>query len=66
MAGAATSGRLFRAFAPRPILLVAADKDDIFPASHYGLDRRISNVQLIRNEEVITDSALAARGWREP
>jgi hypothetical protein len=41
-----------RAFAPRPILLVAADKDAIFPASHYADSiAEIPNIQLIRNEE---------------
>jgi uncharacterized protein len=41
-----------RAFAPRPILLVAADKDTIFPASHYTDSIAwVPNIQLIRNEE---------------
>ena len=41
-----------RAFAPRPILLVAADKDAIFPPSHYADSiARLANVRLIRNEE---------------
>jgi uncharacterized protein len=52
-----------RAFAPRPILLVAADKDVIFPASHY-MDSLagFSNIQLIRNEE--SDHGFSAyRPW---
>ena len=41
-----------RAFAPRPILLIAADKDAIFPPSHYADSiARLANVQLISNEE---------------
>jgi uncharacterized protein len=41
-----------RAFAPRPILLIAADEDPIFPPSHYADSiARLANVQLISNEE---------------
>jgi uncharacterized protein len=52
-----------RAFAPRPILLVAADKDAIFPASHYADSiAGIPNIQLIRNEE--SDHGFSAcRPW---
>jgi uncharacterized protein len=52
-----------RAFAPRPILLVAADKDAIFPASHYtGSIAGLPNIQLIRNEE--SDHGFSAcRHW---
>jgi len=41
-----------RAFAPRPILLVTAGKDNIFPPSHYE-DSIIGfpNIQLVHNEE---------------
>jgi len=52
-----------RAFAPRPILLVAADKDAIFPPSHYSDSiAKLSNIQLIRNEE--SDHGFSAcRPW---
>ena len=52
-----------RAFAPRPILLVAADKDAIFPPSHYADSiAEFANVQLIRNEE--SDHGFSAcRPW---
>ena len=52
-----------RAFAPRPILLVAADKDAIFPASHYMVSiAGIPNLQMIRNEE--SDHGFSAcRPW---
>jgi len=52
-----------RAFAPRPILLVAADKDAIFPPSHYADSiARLANVQLVRNEE--SDHGFSAcRPW---
>jgi pimeloyl-ACP methyl ester carboxylesterase len=52
-----------RAFAPRPLLLVTAGKDGIFPPSHYadsiaGFD----NIQLIRDEE--SDHGFSAsRSW---
>jgi pimeloyl-ACP methyl ester carboxylesterase len=52
-----------RAFTPRPILLVAADKDSIFPPSHY-MDSiaGVPNIQLIRNEE--SDHGFSAcRPW---
>lgn len=40
------------AFAPRPILLVAAEKDDIFPPSQYADSISLyPNVDLVRNEE---------------
>ncbi len=40
------------AFAPRPMLLVAAEKDDIFPPSQYADSiARYPNIQLIRNAE---------------
>jgi uncharacterized protein len=40
-----------RAFAPRPILLVAADKDAIFPPSHYADHvAELANIRLICNE----------------
>jgi uncharacterized protein len=56
-------GESLRAFAPRPILLVAADKDAIFPASHYADSiAEIPNIQLIRNEE--SDHGFSAcRPW---
>jgi hypothetical protein len=52
-----------RAFAPRPILLVAAGKDAIFPASHYAdFIAELPNIQLIRNEE--SDHGFSAcRPW---
>lgn len=52
-----------RAFAPRPILLVAADKDPIFPASHYADSiAGIPNIQLMRNAE--SDHGFSAcRPW---
>lgn len=52
-----------RAFAPRPILLVAADKDSIFPLSHYADSiAGLPNIQLIRNEE--SDHGFSAcRPW---
>jgi hypothetical protein len=52
-----------RAFAPRPILLVAADKDAIFPASHYADSiAGIPSIRLIRNEE--SDHGFSAcRPW---
>ena len=41
-----------RAFAPRPLLLVTAGKDSIFPPSHYADSLAgIPNIQWIRNEE---------------
>jgi pimeloyl-ACP methyl ester carboxylesterase len=53
----------FSGFAPRPILLVAAGKDAIFPASHYaGSIAGFPNIQLIRNEE--SDHGFSAcRPW---
>jgi hypothetical protein len=52
-----------RSFAPRPILLVAADKDPIFPPSHYADSvARLANIQLILNEE--SDHGFSAcRPW---
>src|SRR5262245_46419716 len=52
-----------RAFAPRPILLVAAGKDTIFPPSHYADSiAKLANVRLIRNEE--SDHGFSAcRPW---
>ena len=52
-----------RAFAPRPILLIAADEDPIFPPSHYADSiARLANVQLISNEE--SDHGFSAcRTW---
>src|SRR5262249_19139516 len=52
-----------RAVAPRPIPLIAADKDAIFPPSHYaGSITNLANVQLIRNEE--SDHGFSAcRPW---
>jgi len=41
-----------RAFAPRPLLLVAADRDDIFPPSQYADSvAAFRNLHLIRHEE---------------
>ena len=41
-----------RAFAPRPLLLVTADKDDIFPSSQYtDAIAGFTNIQLIQSEE---------------
>lgn len=40
------------AFAPRPLLLLAAEKDDIFPPSQYAdWIARYANLDLIRNDE---------------
>jgi uncharacterized protein len=52
-----------RAFAPRPLLLVTAGKDSIFPASHYAdFIAGFSNTQLISNEE--SDHGFSAsRRW---
>jgi predicted alpha/beta-fold hydrolase len=52
-----------RAFAPRPILLIAADEDPIFPPSHYADSiARLANVQFISNEE--SDHGFSAcRPW---
>jgi uncharacterized protein len=52
-----------RAFAPRPILLVAADKDALFPASDYEDSvAAIPSIQLIRNEK--SDHGFSAcRPW---
>jgi len=52
-----------RSFAPRPILLVAAGKDAIFPPTHYADSiARLANVQLICNEE--SDHGFSAcRSW---
>jgi pimeloyl-ACP methyl ester carboxylesterase len=52
-----------RSFAPRPVLLVAAEKDAIFPHSHYADSvAKLTNVQLIRNEE--SDHGFSAcRPW---
>jgi hypothetical protein len=52
-----------RAFAPRPILLVAAGKDGIFPPSHYEDSvAEFANIQLIRKEE--SDHGFSAcRPW---
>src|SRR5262249_23122232 len=38
-----------RSFAPRPLLLVTADQDDIFPPSHYPDLAGIPNLQRIRH-----------------
>ena len=41
-----------RRFAPRPLLLVTAGKDSIFPTSHYtGAIAGFLNIQLIRSDE---------------
>lgn len=41
-----------RAFAPRPLLLVTADKDSIFPPSHYSDSAALfTNIKWIRNED---------------
>jgi hypothetical protein len=52
-----------RAFAPRPLLLVAADKDDIFPPSHYAdAIAGLPNVLLMRNGD--SDHGFSAcRPW---
>jgi pimeloyl-ACP methyl ester carboxylesterase len=55
------------ALAPRPLLLVTAEKDDIFP----GRSTRIQSVGLpisntYQTKRAITDSAPAACGWSEP
>lgn len=52
-----------RAFAPRPVLLVAAQKDDIFPPSQYADSLAgFPHVQLIRNPE--SDHGFSAcRPW---
>jgi hypothetical protein len=52
-----------RAFAPRPILLIAADKDAIFPPSHYADSiAKLDNVQLVSNED--SDHGFSAcRTW---
>jgi uncharacterized protein len=52
-----------RAFAPRAILLVAAEKDDIFPPSQYADSLAgFPNIQLIRNRE--SDHGFSAcRPW---
>jgi cephalosporin-C deacetylase-like acetyl esterase len=50
-------------FAPRPLLLVAADKDDIFPPSDYaGSIAGFPNIQLIRNGEA-DHGFSACRPW---
>ena len=55
-------------FAPRSLLLVAADKDDIFPPSDYANSiAGFPHIQLIRHEEAeITDSVRAAPGSCRP
>jgi hypothetical protein len=52
-----------QAFAPRPVLLVAAGQDNIFPASDYTASiRGLSGMQLIVNEE--SDHGFSAcRPW---
>jgi alpha/beta superfamily hydrolase len=51
------------AFAPRPLLLVAAENDDIFPPREYAESiARYPNVDLIRNEEA-DHSFSACRTW---